>query len=103
MSNVLGLVELRGLSGGATSDLEDNVIKVAQARQFLSRRRTGRLVLAAALAALLAVPATAAASQASVTANRAASASCPWVTSQAPIAQRVAQLMSQMSLADKIT
>ena len=103
MSNVLGLVELRGLSGGATSDLEDNVIKVAQARQFLSRRRTGRLVLAAALAALLAGPATAAASQASVTANRAANASCPWVTSQAPIAQRVAQLMSQMSLADKIT
>ena len=79
------------------------MIKVAQARQFLSRRRTGRLVLAAALAALLAVPATAAASQASVTANRAANASCPWVTSQAPIAQRVAQLMSQMSLADKIT
>ena len=59
--------------------------------------------MAAALAALLAVPATAAASQASVTANRAANASCPWVTSQAPIAQRVAQLMSQMSLADKIT
>jgi beta-glucosidase len=70
----------------------------------LSRCRTGRLVLAAALAALLAVPATAATSQASVTANRAAaSTSCPWVTSKAPIAQRVAQLMSQMSLADKIT
>src|SRR5258705_366939 len=33
----------------------------------------------------------------------AASTSCPWVTSKAPIAQRVAQLMSQMSLADKIT
>ena len=32
-----------------------------------------------------------------------ASTSCPWVTSQAPIAQRVAQLMGQMSLADKIT
>jgi beta-glucosidase len=80
------------------------VISVAQVCQFLSRCRKSRLVLAAALAALLAVPATAAASQASVSANRAtASTSCPWVTSQAPIAQRVAQLMSQMSLADKIT
>jgi len=80
------------------------VITVAHVRQFLSRCRKGRLVLAAALAALLAVPVTAATSQASVTANRAAaSTSCPWVTSKAPIAQRVAQLMSQMSLADKIT
>jgi len=80
------------------------VITVAHVRQFLSRCRKGRLVLAAALAALLAVPTTAATSQASVTANRAAaSTSCPWVTSKAPIAQRVAQLMSQMSLADKIT
>ena len=89
---------------GDTSDLEDSVITVAHVRQFLSRCRKGRLVLAAALAALLAVPTTAATSQASVTANRAAaSTSCPWVTSKAPIAQRVAQLMSQMSLADKIT
>ena len=80
------------------------MITVAQVCQFLSRCRKGWLVLAAALAALLAVPATAATSQASVTANRAtASTSCPWVTSHAPIAQRVAQLMSQMSLADKIT
>jgi len=87
-----------------TSDLEDSVITVAQVCQFLSRRRKGRLVLAVALAALLAVPATAAASQASVTANRGTSGtSCPWVGSHAPIAQRVAQLMSQMSLDDKIT
>jgi beta-glucosidase len=66
------------------------------------RYRKGRLLAAAALAGLLAVPATAAASQASAT-QAAASTSCPWVTSRAPIAQRVAQLMSQMSLADKIT
>jgi beta-glucosidase len=52
------------------------------------------------LAALLAVPATAAASQGSP--NQAAT-SCPWASSRAPIAQRVAQLMSQMSLADEIT
>ena len=56
-----------------------------------------RLIGAVALAALFAVPATAAASHA------ATSTSCPWVTSTAPIAQRVAQLMSQMTLADKIT
>ncbi len=80
------------------------MISVAQVCQLLSRCRKGRLVVAAALAALLAVPATAAASQASVTASRAsAGTSCPWVSSRAPIAQRVAQLMSQMSLADKIT
>ena len=66
------------------------------------RYRKGRLLAAAVLAGLLAVPATAAASQASAT-QTAASTSCPWVTSRAPIAQRVAQLMSQMSLADKIT
>jgi beta-glucosidase len=56
-----------------------------------------RLIVAVALAALFAVPATAAASHA------ATSTSCPWVTSTAPISQRVAQLMSQMTLADKIT
>ena len=33
----------------------------------------------------------------------AASPACPWVSSRAPIAQRVAQLMSQMSLADEIS
>lgn len=31
------------------------------------------------------------------------SASCPWVTSTAPVSQRVSQLMSRMSLGDKIT
>ena len=56
-----------------------------------------RLIGAVALAAVFAVPATAAASHA------ATSTSCPWVTSTAPISQRVAQLMSQMTLADKIT
>jgi beta-glucosidase len=61
-----------------------------------------RLTGAVALAALFAVPVTAAASQAA-TSHAAASTSCPWVTSTAPIPQRVAQLMSQMTLADKIT
>jgi len=77
----------------------------AWAWRVLSRKV--RLLTAGVVAALLAVSATAAtaaaaaASPASVSA--AASSSCPWVASQAPIAQRVAQLMSQMSLDDKIT
>ncbi len=77
----------------------------ARFRQISPMRRlgrSGRVVIAAALAALFAVPATAAASQAS-TARQAASASCPWVTSRAPAAQRAAQLMAQMSLADEIS
>ena len=71
----------------------------ARAWRVLSRKT--RLMMAGA-AALFLVPATAAASQASASAS-AAGASCPWVTSHAPVSQRVAQLMSQMSLADEIT
>jgi beta-glucosidase len=85
---------------------EDNVVTDDRFHQILTKcrlRRLGRVVIAAALAALFAVPATAAASHASVTASGAASASCPWVTSRAPVAQRVAQLMAQMSLADEIS
>jgi beta-glucosidase len=59
----------------------------------------------AALAVPLAGPAAAASGQG--TAGQAGAsqggASCPWVSSRAPIAQRVAQLMGQMSLADEIT
>src|SRR5581483_5305316 len=36
-------------------------------------------------------------------ARTAADTSCPWVTSTAPISQRVAQLMGQMTLADEIS
>jgi beta-glucosidase len=56
---------------------------------------------AAALAALVALPATGAAGQA--TASAGTSTSCPWVTSTAPISQRVALLMAAMSLSDKIS
>ena len=75
----------------------------ARAWRVLSRK--ARWLTAGAVTVLLAVPATAAASQASVSTSLApaASAACPWVTSHAPVSQRVAQLMSQMSLADKIT
>src|SRR5438034_9093971 len=83
----------------------------ARAWRVLSRK--ARLLTAGVAVALLAVPATAAASQASApgmspgmstaSLTSAAAASCPWVTSRAPISQRVAQLMGQMSLADEIS
>src|ERR1700757_5102010 len=71
----------------------------ARVWRILSRK--SRLLTAGLAVVLLAVPATAAASQAS--APEASGASCPWVTSHAPVSQRVAQLMSQMTLADEIT
>jgi beta-glucosidase len=68
----------------------------------MGRYRNRRLALGAtavAVAGLLAIPAMAAASQTAAS----QSTSCPWVTSTAPIAQRVAQLMGQMTLDDKIS
>src|SRR3984957_9771227 len=68
------------------------------------RYRRGRVAaLAVAAAAGVAVPLAASAASASPGAAGQAGASCPWVSSRAPVAQRVAQLMSQMSLADEIT
>ncbi len=67
---------------------------------------------AAAAAALIAVPAwtssavpggTAGAASAASSSSAPSAAGCPWVTSKAPIDQRVAQLMSRMTLSDKIT
>ena len=71
------------------------------ARVWRVLSRKSRLLTAGLAVVLLAVPATAAASQAS--APETGAASCPWVTSHAPVSQRVAQLMSQMTLADEIT
>ncbi|HMI25921.1 MAG TPA: glycoside hydrolase family 3 N-terminal domain-containing protein, partial [Streptosporangiaceae bacterium] len=65
--------------------------------------RKSRLLTAGVAVVLLAVPATAAAAATGSQASPAASATCPWVTSRAPVSQRVAQLMSQMTLADEIT
>ena len=66
------------------------------------KRRVVTAVAAVSLAGLIGVPA--AAAQTSAGALRAAPpSSCPWVTSTAPIAQRVAQLMGQMSLSQKIS
>ena len=66
------------------------------------------MLSAAGLAALIALPAAWGASASAAGAGgsadaRTAAASCPWVASTAPIDQRVAQLMSHMTLGDKIT
>jgi beta-glucosidase len=55
------------------------------------------------MAALLGGSATAAVAATGSQASPAVSATCPWVTSRAPVSQRVAQLMSQMTLADEIS
>jgi beta-glucosidase len=80
------------------------VIIGARVLSSYRRYRRGRLaVLAIATLAALAVPLAVPAAAASPGSTASAAASCPWVSSRAPIAQRVAQLMSQMSLADEIT
>ncbi|MBO0821441.1 MAG: glycoside hydrolase family 3 C-terminal domain-containing protein, partial [Nocardiopsaceae bacterium] len=58
----------------------------------------GAVAVVAALGTAAAGPGTARAGQAA-----GGDAGCPWVTSKAPVQQRVAQLMARMSLADKIT
>ncbi|HEX6522326.1 MAG TPA: glycoside hydrolase family 3 C-terminal domain-containing protein [Streptosporangiaceae bacterium] len=63
-----------------------------------------RIVVSVVLAGVIVVPATVATATTGASAARASTAqSCPWVTSKAPISQRVAQLMSQMTLADEIS
>jgi beta-glucosidase len=82
------------------------VIIGARVLSSCRRYRRGRLAaVTAAVLASLAVPLAAPTAAAGVSQGAAGqgAASCPWVTSHAPIAQRVAQLMSQMSLADEIT
>ncbi len=65
------------------------------------------VVVTAALGGLTAVPASAQARTTGVTSvtawQAAPGGSCPWVTSTAPISQRVAQLMGQMSLSQEIS
>jgi beta-glucosidase len=77
-----------------------------QQRQQQRRRGPGGWRIAATggaavLAAMIALPATGAVGQDAAAAST--TTSCPWVTSTAPVAQRVAQLMAAMSLADKIS
>jgi beta-glucosidase len=75
---------------------------------FRSAGRRRRLVTIAATLTMLgglaaAVPAAVAAHAQTAHAQTAQTAACPWVTSTAPIPQRVAQLMSQMTLTDEIS
>src|SRR5579863_120236 len=76
-------------------------------RRYRARRLLA-VVVTAALGGLMAVPA--ASAQARTTGGTsvavwqaAPGGSCPWVTSTAPISQRVAQLMGQMSLSQEIS
>ncbi|MCL2730832.1 MAG: glycoside hydrolase family 3 C-terminal domain-containing protein [Actinomycetia bacterium] len=72
--------------------------KIRSAGRFW-KLAAGTLAGVAALGTALAVPGTASARSGAA----ADSASCPWVSSTAPVSQRVSQLMSKMSLSDKIT
>ncbi|HEY0718971.1 MAG TPA: glycoside hydrolase family 3 N-terminal domain-containing protein, partial [Streptosporangiaceae bacterium] len=69
-------------------------------------RRASRViavVAAAGAAVLIAVPAGAAARGPARASQQAAPAACPWVSSHAPISQRVAQVMAQMTIPNEIT
>ena len=72
-------------------------------RQRKHRRgpRRWRIAAAGGVAALIALPATGAVGQGPAGAST--TTSCPWLTSTAPVSQRVAQLIGAMSLGDKIT
>ena len=79
-------------------------------RPFLARHRAtsriGRVVAvlaATGAAALVAVPAGALTARPAQASRTAAAASCPWVSSSAPISQRVAQVMAKMTLPNEIT
>jgi beta-glucosidase len=99
---VRALSSMRGCGGGGA-------LAGAKVRQVASwaryrRRRLAEGAAAVAVAGLIAVPATAVqVSRVRVAGQAAGSTSCPWVTSTAPISQRVAQLMAQMSLSQEIS
>ncbi|MBV9451869.1 MAG: glycoside hydrolase family 3 C-terminal domain-containing protein [Streptosporangiaceae bacterium] len=65
----------------------------------MMRAGVRRIVVSAVLGGMIVVPVTVT----TATTGARAATSCPWVTSRAPISQRVAQLMSQMTLADEIS
>jgi beta-glucosidase len=66
-------------------------------------RRLPTAAAALVVAGLVVAPAGAAGTAQADSGRAAATASCPWVTSTAPVPQRVAQLMSQMSLRQEIS
>jgi beta-glucosidase len=72
------------------------------ARLFAAGTAVAALASAAALA-LPAVPASARPGGRAITSQSTARAQCPWVTSTQPIAERVAEVMNQMTLSDEIS
>ena len=92
------------------SDFDRDIRGSRPGRQWLGMSRfrllAGGVAAVAALGALIAVPSAASAARDGAAPGSGAgttAATCPWVTSTAPIDQRVAQLMSQLTLADKIS
>jgi len=77
----------------------DNPHRYRWPRPARWRILAGGAAVVAAIGALVASPAAGASAGGGATGNP----SCPWVTSTAPIDQRVSQLMSQMSLDDEIS
>jgi len=77
-------------------------IRPGRIRHGTIRYGTIRYGAAVAVALTLAGSAVAAAEPAASAGTAAAAASCPWVHSRAPVAQRVRQLMAAMTLDDKL-
>src|SRR5579859_6912350 len=78
------------------------IARLGMGRQT-SRRRlvaTGAMAMVVALVAALAVAA--GAQEAAGAASRKSHPDCPWVSSRAPVAERVAQLMARMTTPDKL-
>src|SRR6201996_3585359 len=88
------------------SPAPDHHSRLARHRALSRVGRVTAVLTAVGAAVLIAIPAGAAArSPARATGpahGQAAAASCPWVTSHAPIAQRVAQVMAQMTTPNEI-
>ncbi len=78
------------------------VRRVANWGRYRQRRIVAAAVAAALVGLIAGLTATAQATRTSAV-GQAASTSCPWVTSTAPIPQRVAQLMAQMSMSQEIS
>ena len=81
------------------------VCSIGKSRRGRWRVAAGAGAAVAALGALTAVPAAASARAGDhgTAASARAGAGCPWVTSKAPVSQRVGQLMAAMSIGDKIS
>ncbi len=89
------------------SPAPDHHSRLARQRALSRVGRVTAVLTAVGAAVLIAIPAGAAARSPARAAGpahgQAAAAACPWVTSHAPISQRVAQVMAQMTIPNEIT